>query len=193
MIIIMASAVLAALSMAVTRYGKLEDPVMAWAAGVGGNWTRQAMIVLTKYGRLPFWSAVVIAIAALGRMAMAISIALSILTSIIIGRAVKEVVKRQRPYERMPLNAVTASGSSFPSNHCSVVWGGASLLALSLLGPPQLSLPPNRRGRPGIRLPRASAGPLPKRLRGGGLLIGVISWRIGLIMYRAVLGLPLPL
>ncbi|GGP19431.1 phosphatase PAP2 family protein [Thermocladium modestius] len=190
MIIIMASAVLAALSMAVTRYGKLEDPVMAWAAGVGGNWTRQAMIVLTKYGRLPFWSAVVIAIAALGRMAMAISIALSILTSIIIGRAVKEVVKRQRPYERMPLNAVTASGSSFPSNHCSVVWG-ASLLALSLLGP-QLSLPLIAEAV----LVSASRVLLLAHYPSdcvGGLLIGVISWRIGLIMYRAVLGLPLPL
>ena len=190
MIIIMAFIALAALSIAVMWYGRLEDPIMAWAAGVGGDRTRQVMVALTKYGRLPFWSAVVITMAALGRMAAAISIALSILTSIIIGRAVKTVINRQRPYERMPLNAVTASGSSFPSNHCSVVWG-ASLLSLSLLGP-QLSLPLIAEAA----LVSASRVVLLAHYPSdcvGGFLIGVISWRIGLIIYRVALGLPLPL
>ncbi len=190
MIIIMATIALATLSITVIRYGRLEDPVMAWAAGVGGGWARRVMVVLTRYGRLPFWSAVVIAMAGLGRVAAAITVALAMLASIIMGRAVKEAVRRRRPYEGMPLNAVAASGSSFPSNHCSVVWG-ASLLALSLLGP-QLSLPLIAEATLVSTSRVLLLAHYPSDCV-GGFLIGVISWRIGLIIYRVILGLPLPL
>ncbi len=169
---------------AITALVKLydgEEPIMAWAAGL--RTPRRAMELLTKYGRLPFWSLVALALLVMEQYRAAVSLAIVIALSILFGRALKELVRRPRPYEKLPLNAVKASGSSYPSNHCSVVWG-AALLVTSLLGPLW-----------GIPLIIEAALVSISRILLlahypsdciGGSLIGIITWRLGLIMYHAI-------
>ena len=75
---------------AITALVKLydgEEPIMAWAAGL--RTPRRAMELLTKYGRLPFWSLVALALLVMEQYRAAVSLAIVIALSILFGRALK--------------------------------------------------------------------------------------------------------
>jgi undecaprenyl-diphosphatase len=62
------------------------------------------------------------------------AVALAIVGSAVIDKAVKSVVKRPRPFLKLPLPRSRPSGSSFPSNHATMslaTYGAVALLAAS--------------------------------------------------------------